>query len=134
MRHLVVQESLKVELPVNPESASRSREALAEFRGRLDREAFVDLRLIISELVADAVRAAQEPENPIALEVELRDGHIQVDVRDGAEAYELGSRRPELGERGWGVQFARILAQHWGSRHEGDRGRVWAQMPLAGAA
>jgi anti-sigma regulatory factor (Ser/Thr protein kinase) len=134
MRRYVMQESLKVELPMKPESASWSREALAEFRGRLDRDAFMDLRLIVSELVADAIRSAQEPANPIVLEVELRDGHIQVDVRDGAAAYELGSRRPELGERGWGVQFARILAQHWGSRQEGDRGCVWAQMPLAGAA
>jgi anti-sigma regulatory factor (Ser/Thr protein kinase) len=134
MRRYVMQESLKVELPVKPESAGWSREALAEFRDRLDGDAFIDLRLIVSELVADAVRTAQEPEDPIVVQVELRDGHIQVDVRDGAAAYELGSRRPELGERGWGVQFARILAQHWGSRQEGDRGCVWAQMPLAGAA
>ena len=127
-------ESLKVELPAKAQSAGWSREAVAEFRDRLDRDAFIDLRLIVSELIADAVRSAKEPKNPIVLRVELRDGHIHVDVCDGAETYEPGPMPPELGERGWGVEFARIFAQHWGSRPEGDRGCVWAQMPLAGAA
>jgi hypothetical protein len=108
--YVPVQESLKLELPMRPTSAGWSREALTEFRDWLDREAFIDLRLIVSELVADAVRTGQEADGPIVLRAELRDGHIYVDVRDGAAAYELESR------------------------HEDTGACIWVQMPLAGAA
>jgi anti-sigma regulatory factor (Ser/Thr protein kinase) len=126
-----MQESLSVELPVEARSAAWAREALAEFRGRLDGDAFIDLQLIVSELVADAVRSDEESSEPIVLRIELRERHIHVTVREGARAYEPVSRRPQLGERGWGLHLAGVLAERWGSRHRADRGYVWLQMPLA---
>jgi anti-sigma regulatory factor (Ser/Thr protein kinase) len=129
-----MQEYLTVELPPKPESAGWSREALREFRDRLESDAFIDLQLVVSELVADAVRSEEKGSRPIILRFELDDRHLRIEVRDGAAAYELRPRRPELGERGWGVYLTRTLAQHWGSLHEDSRGCVWVEMPLAGAA
>ena len=102
-----MQEYLTVELPPKPESAGWSREALREFRDRLEGDAFVDLQLIVSELVADAVRSEEKDSRPITLRIELGDRHLRVEVRDGAAAYELRPRRPEFGERGWGVYLTR---------------------------
>ena len=129
-----MQEFLSVELPVKSESAGWSREALAECRDRLEVDAYIDLQLIVSELVADAVRSEGESAGPIILRIALDDRHVHVEVRDGAAAYELQSRRPELGEHGWGVYLARELGAHWGSWQEGSNGCVWVEMPLAGAA
>ncbi len=98
-----MQEYLTVELPAKPESAGWSREALKEFRDRLESDAFIDLHLIVSELVAGAVRSEETDSRPITLRIELGDRHLRVEVRDGAAAYELRPRRPELGERSWGV-------------------------------
>jgi anti-sigma regulatory factor (Ser/Thr protein kinase) len=125
-----MQERLTVEMPVKPESAGWSREALAEFRDRLGSEAFIDLQLVVSELVADAVRTDETNSDPIVLQIELDDECVRVAVSEGAAAYELRSRRPDFGQRGWGVYLARILGQRWGSSHEGTRGCVWVQVPL----
>jgi len=127
-----MQEYLTVELPAKPESAGWSREALREFRDRLEGDAFIDLQLIVSELVADALRSEEKDSRPITLRIALGDRHLRAEVRDGAAAYELRPRRPEVGERGWGVYLTRTLAERWGSLHEDSRGSVWIEMPLAG--
>jgi anti-sigma regulatory factor (Ser/Thr protein kinase) len=90
-------DSLSITLPVKPESAGWAREALAEFRDHLELGAFTDLRLIVSELVADAVRAESEGSDSIDIRVEVRDRDIQVVVIDGEAAYRLPPRRPALG-------------------------------------
>jgi anti-sigma regulatory factor (Ser/Thr protein kinase) len=129
-----MQEYLTVELPAKPESARWSREALREFRDRLEGDAFIDLQLLVSELVADAVRSEEKDSRQITLRIELGDRHLRVEVRDGAAAYELRPRRPELGEWGWGVYLTRTLARHWGSLHGDSHGSVWVEIPLAGSA
>jgi anti-sigma regulatory factor (Ser/Thr protein kinase) len=125
-------QALSVELPLGPDSPGWARQALAEFRGYVSEEAFIDLQLVVSELVADAVLGASEA-SEIKLRIEIQEGRIHVLVREGAQAYKHRSRRPELGEAGWGMYLTRILARRWGTHHEGERGCVWVQMPLAAA-
>ena len=130
----IMSDSLFIELPIRPESARWAREALAEFRDHLDEASFIDLQLMVSELVSDAVRAeAEDEQHEIAIRIEARDELIHVEVREGEIAYRLRSRRPEPGERGFGLYLIRILADRWGTRHEGERGCVWLQMPMAAA-
>jgi anti-sigma regulatory factor (Ser/Thr protein kinase) len=126
-------DSLSIELPIKPENAAWAREAVGEFRDHLDESSFIDLQLMVSELVADAVRAEAGKEQEIAIRIEARDRQIHVEVQEGAIAYRLRSRRPEPGEAGWGMYLIGMLADRWGTRHEGNRGCVWLQMRLAGA-
>jgi len=126
-------ESLSIELPIRPESARWAREAVGEFRDHLDEPSLLDLQLMVSELVSDAVRAEAEDEHEIAIRIEARDELIHVEVREGEIAYRLRSRRPEPGERGFGLYLIRILADRWGTSHQGERGCVWLQMPMAAA-
>jgi anti-sigma regulatory factor (Ser/Thr protein kinase) len=124
-------DTLTIELPTRPESARWAREALGEFRGHLDESSFIDLQLMVSELVSDAIRAEAEDEREIAIRIETRGRRIHVEVREGEIAYRLRSRRPEPGDRGFGLYLTRVLADRWGTHHQNDRGCVWLQMPLA---
>jgi len=124
-------DTLSIELPIRPESAGWAREALGEFRDQLDESSFIDLQLMVSELVSDVVHAEAEAEDEISIRIEARDRRIHVEVREGAIAYKLRSRRPALGDAGWGLYLTRVLADQWGTRHQGGRGCVWLQMPLA---
>ena len=124
-------DSLSIELPIRPESARWAREAVTEFRNHLDESSLLDLQLMVSELVSDAVRAEAEEEHEIAIRIEARDRRIHVEVREGEIAYRLRSRRPEPGDRGFGLYLTRILADRWGTSHQGERGCVWLQMPMA---
>ena len=120
-----------MELPVRPESASRAREAVTEFRGQLDGSTYNDLRLVVSELVADAVRDEADGTEAVRVGIEVRDRRIRASVIEGAVAYELKSRRPQLGERGWGIHLARALGQRWGRAHDAERGSIWVEMDLS---
>ena len=124
-------DTLSIELPIRPESAGWAREAVGEFRDHLDEASFIDLRLMVSELVSDAVRAEAGSEREIAIRIEARDRCIHVELQEGTLAYRLRSRRPEPGEAGWGMYITGVLADRWGIRHDNDRGCVWLQTRLA---
>jgi hypothetical protein len=117
----MIQEALSMELPVRPESARRAREAVTEFRGQLDGSTYNDLRLVVSELVADVVRDEADGTEAVRVGIEVRDRRIRASVK---------SRRPQLGERGWGIHLARALGQRWG-RHDAERGSIWVEMDLS---
>ena len=123
-------DTLSIELPIRPESAGRAREAVGEFRDYLDESSFIDLQLMVSELVSDAVLTEAGHEREIAIRIEARDRWIHVEVQEGAIAYRLRSRRPEPGEAGWGIYLTGVLADRWGIRHDNDRGCVWLQTRL----
>jgi hypothetical protein len=124
-------DTLSIQMPVKPESAAWAREALGEFHEKLDRSSFIDLQLMVSELVADAIHAEPGDEHEIAVRVDVRDRRIHVEVEEGAIAYRLRSRRPEPGEPGWGTYLIGVLADRWGIHHQGERGYVWLEMGLA---
>ena len=127
----MTEEALSIELPVRPESARRAREAVTEFRGRLEESTYNDLRLVVSELVADVARTEADGSHEVSLRIELRDRWIRASATEGAVAYEPQSRRPRLGEPGWGIHLARVLGQRWGSRHDAEHGSIWLEMELS---
>ena len=95
-------DALSIELPIRPESAGWAREAVGEFRDHLDESSFIDLQLMVSELVADAVRAEAGKEQKIAIRIEARDRHIHVELQEGALRLSAsltpsGARRARLG-------------------------------------
>ena len=123
-------EALSIELPVRPESARKAREAVTEFRDQLDAPTHNDLRLVVSELVADVVRGEADGTHQIGLRIELRDRRIRASVIDGPLAFRMQSRRPALDEPGWGIHLTRALGRRWGSAHDAERGSVWVEMEL----
>jgi anti-sigma regulatory factor (Ser/Thr protein kinase) len=121
--------TIEVELPVDPESSRRARECLEPLRSTLDQAVFVDLRLIVSELVAEAVGHA-ETDN-VALSCELRDDHVWVTLAEGADGFRLSPHPAEPGARGWSIYLVQRLTRRWGIRREkANTSRVWFEMPL----
>jgi anti-sigma regulatory factor (Ser/Thr protein kinase) len=130
-----VSEALSVELPLEPESARRAREQLERFRRYLDEMSYEDLRLLVHELVVEALNAEPDPRaGTIELQAEVRDERIRVEMSQGEAAYRLPSRRPEPGELGFGLHLLRRLAHRWGIGRDPNRARVWLEMPLSPAA
>jgi anti-sigma regulatory factor (Ser/Thr protein kinase) len=122
-------DTVAIELPPEPESARRAREQLDCFRDSLDDTSFIDLRLLVDELVVEALNAhADTATTPIEMRAELEPDRIRVAVAEGGGAYRLPSRRPEPGEAGFGLHLVQRLSDRWGMRRERDRATVWLEM------
>src|SRR5215211_2960462 len=112
-----MRQAVSAELPLEPESARRARDQLERFRGFLDEMSFGDLRLLVHELVVEALSAEADPRGKtIELQAEVRGDRIRVQMAQGEAAYRLPSRRPEPGDPGFGLHLVRRLADRWGVR------------------
>jgi anti-sigma regulatory factor (Ser/Thr protein kinase) len=118
-----------VDLPLQPGSARRAREVLEPFRKALDETTFFDLRLLVSELMVEALHGVSEAHDQgVELRAELRDGRVRVEVADGGEAFRMPARRPEPGEVGWALYLVARLSHRWGLRRGPERSLVWLEV------
>ena len=123
-------EAVAIDLPLEPLSARRAREQLEPFRTALDEISFFDLRLLVSELVIEALNAESEAQGArIEVRVELRDDRVHAEISDGGAAYRLHPGHPEPGEPGWSLYLVRQLSSRWGVRREPNRSTVWLEVP-----
>src|SRR6266540_934282 len=119
-------DAVAIDLPLEPASGRRAREQLEPFREALDEITFFDLRLLVSELIVEALNAESETHNArVELRAELRDGRVRVEVAESGGAFRLPSRRPEPGEAGWGLYLVGRLSSRWGLRRGPERSSVW---------
>jgi len=123
-------QAVAIQLPLEPESARRAREQLKPFRGSVDEAMFIDLRLLVNELVVEALHSAGEgaDSDRIQLNAELDDGRVELMVGEGRGAYRLPSRRPAPGDPGFGLHLVQRLSDRWGIRREGNRAIVWLEL------
>lgn len=122
-------ERVAIDLPPEPGSARRAREQLQTFRGSLDETCFIDLCLLVDELVVEALRGDGEVRaGPIELQAEHDGDRVRVVMAEGGGAYRLPSRRPEPGEPGFGLHLVQRLSDRWGMRRDQDRATVWLEM------
>ena len=97
-------------------------------REDVDPGVFENARLLLSELVANAVEhVAQEGE--LEVRVALGDGVLRVEVLDPGPGFVPPPRAPDS-DRGWGLHFTDRLASRWAADHAG-RARVWFELPLS---
>jgi hypothetical protein len=121
-------DAVAVDLALEPGSARRAREQLEPFRRSLDEISFADLRLLVSELVVEALRAKPDARvGNIELRAGLHDDRVRVEV--SSAAYRLPSRRPKPGDVGWGLYLMERLSGRWGFRREPDKATVWLDIP-----
>jgi two-component sensor histidine kinase len=124
-----------IDLPPEPESARRARKQLEGFRPLLDDVSFVDLCLLVDELVVEALRAPDGGAvGPIELRVERDGDRVRVAIANGVGAYRLPSRRPEPGDPGFGLHLVQKLSHRWGMRRDRGRATVWLEMVRRPAA
>ncbi len=121
-------ENVAIDLPLEPESAARARRELKPFRSSLDETSFVDLCLLVDELVVEALTADGGSSGSIELRAEGDGERVRVAVREGGDAYRLPSRRPEPGDAGFGLHLVQRLSDRWGMRREPERATVWLEI------
>src|SRR3954447_2515548 len=119
-----------IALPLEPESARRAREQLKSFRSKVDESTFIDLCLLVDELVVEALHGSSDGKAPydIRLRAQLDHDRVHVAMEEGGGAYHLPSRRPEPGDPGFGLHLVQRLSDRWGMRRERDKATVWLEM------
>lgn len=110
---------LSLDLPARPEAAGAARKALASLNGslKLVSEARLrDAQLLVSELVANAVRHGGPAATPVALRVHAAPQVMRVEVADHGPGFEPARlRTPQRSQAGgWGLHIVRSLAHRWG--------------------
>lgn len=126
---------IHLRLPVDAESVGAAHHSVFSIASALDPATLDDVRLLISELVTNAVRHARlAPDDWIDLEVDMGSNRIRVEVRDPGPGFDPAalpaSKRPE--EPGWGLLLLRQVAARWGVERDTVT-CVWFELDLGPA-
>ena len=116
---------MDVQLAPGPGAPRHAREAVAALRDELGARTHDDLRLIVSELVTNAV--VHGPNHPIRVRVELgEDGVVRGEIEDeGSGTVRLRAAGIHAGG-GHGLGIVDALSDSWGVR--GESTRVWFEL------
>jgi anti-sigma regulatory factor (Ser/Thr protein kinase) len=115
----------EVDLARDPDSAAEARRALGEVSDHLSPRRLEDARLLVSELVTNAIRhAGLDDEDVIRLVVVTGDRALRIEVCDPGSGFELSEQaRPS----GWGLYLVRELSDRWGVERDAET-RVWFEL------
>ena len=121
--------TFELELPRGLDSAAVARHALNGLEGRLPADQLGDVRLLVSELVTNAIRHAElDDQGAIRLVVTVAELVVRVEVRDDGRGFEVEEppTNPERSQ-GWGLFLVETLADRWGVE-QGDGALVWFEL------
>jgi anti-sigma regulatory factor (Ser/Thr protein kinase) len=117
---------IDVELPSTSSAPARARGALDQVEGRIAPDRMRDVRLLVSELVTNAVRHAGG--DAVRLVITLRGTSLRIEVHDPGRGFVLKPPPDDpLRASGWGLVLVEELADRWGIDHD-PRTRVWFEM------
>jgi anti-sigma regulatory factor (Ser/Thr protein kinase) len=123
-----------VHLPPEATAPGRARRALDPLEERFDRDTVHSLRLLISELVTNAVRHGHlGSDDPIELRVTLGGERVRVEVEDAGWGFQgtepARDERPDDWPGGWGLGIVDAVADCWGVDRVGHT-TVWFELPV----
>jgi anti-sigma regulatory factor (Ser/Thr protein kinase) len=124
-------------LTPEPHSVPRARERVIELAEPFVADARIaDLRLVISEVITNAVRHGGEGDMVVA--VTPKQGYLCVQVTDTGDGFAPRPRafEPDDDDGGFGLFLVERLTRRWGLTREDDNTRVWFEFdfePLAAA-
>ncbi len=119
---------LHLTLPATPASIAAARRALAPLRADVADPVFRDLRLLVSEVVTNAIRHA-EPRGEVRLVVVPLPGALRVEVHDDGVGFApdpVPTPSPDKGA-GWGLYLVDKLTRRWGAERAPDA-HVWFEL------
>jgi len=126
---------LERRLQVSPEAASQARHVLDGLPRALPDGRMRDVRLLVSELVTNAVRHANLASGDvIELVIELAERTLRVEVHDPGGGFVPTAPSPDPARpSGWGLYLVAELADRWGV-HSDDETLVWFELDRRAAA
>jgi anti-sigma regulatory factor (Ser/Thr protein kinase) len=119
----------EVALARDPDSAAEARRALGEVSDHISPRRLEDARLLVSELVTNAIRhAGLEHDDVIKLVVVSGDRALRIEVCDPGPGFEVSEPEPNPARpSGWGLYLVRELSDRWGVDHS-EQTRVWFEL------
>jgi anti-sigma regulatory factor (Ser/Thr protein kinase) len=125
-----VDENLSLRLPGGPDAAAHARRELSRLRTDLDPPLAETLRLLVTELVSNAVRHAAA--ETVSLKVLVGRSAVFTEVKDAGPGFDPAETGvPRADHTGWGLFLVERLADHWGVAHERTATRVWFELRRA---
>ena len=118
-----------MDLASDPASIRTARRALAPFEADLEPVTFLNLRLLVSELVTNAIRhVPADRAGTIHLEVLRTDAYVRVVVEDQGDGF-LPTPNADVEDRvsGWGLNILAKVVSRWGVEND-DGARVWFEI------
>jgi len=124
-----VASELSVRFDRGPSAASAARNALLALDQRVDGRVLDDIRLLVSELVTNAVRHADGPNGgEVALDVKIESSRVRVEVADPGGGFDPQPRDDDMGRPGgWGLYLVDRIADRWGVIRN-RMNRVWFEI------
>jgi len=121
--------SLTRRFPCHPSSVGAARRAVDELGAWLGPTLLADLRLLVSELMANSVEhGPQRDGRTIWLEVSISTARVRAEVQDGGRGFTpVASRPPVDAPSGRGLFLVDQLAACWGMTSE-DGTSVWFEL------
>lgn len=120
-----------IALPRHLDSAAEARHAVDDLAEQLGEDRLGDVRLLVSELVTNALRHADlAPEDSITLTVRVGDV-VRVEVADPGPGFEFDGRADDPGTvDGWGLYLVATLADRWAVERDdaGTANVVWFEL------
>ena len=122
-------------LPASPEAASVARHALDDLGDAVPDARLRDVRLLVSEVVTNAVRHANlAAGDAIELVVELKRRTLRVEVHDPGGGFVPSAPAPDpTRPSGWGLYLVAELADRWGVDSD-EETLVWFELDRRAAA
>jgi serine/threonine-protein kinase RsbW len=122
-------------LPASPEAASVARHALDDLGDAVPDARLRDVRLLVSEVVTNAVRHANlAAGDAIELVVELKRRTLRVEVHDPGGGFVPSAPSPDpTRPSGWGLYLVAELADRWGVDSD-ETTLVWFEFDREAAA
>jgi len=121
-------EPLHLTLPATPASIATARRALTPLREDVGDPVFRDLRLLVSEVVTNAIRHAEHRGEVLLVVVPL-DGVVRVEVHDGGIGFLPEAEPTPAADKaaGWGLYLVDKLTRRWGAERAPDA-HVWFEL------
>lgn len=121
--------AIKFELEAGPAAAHEARAAVGALEGRADAGVLDDVRLLLSEVVTNAVRHSGSA--TIELLVAVSQRVVRAEVTDDGRGFAPAPRTaPWTQAGGWGLHLVDRLASRWGVDRS-PRVRVWFEIDTA---
>jgi anti-sigma regulatory factor (Ser/Thr protein kinase) len=117
---------LSLQIAGGPDAPSQARTALRRFHPDLPTELMQVVALLVSELVANAVKHAAA--ELVKIRFQIIPEQVRVEVADEGLGFSPGPVTPHPGAvGGWGLHLVDELSSRWGVM-EGEGARVWFEI------
>ena len=125
--------TVRLRLPVDdPRSVGTARQALDGLTQYVTRDVVNDVRLLVSELVTNALRHADRAGTWVLFSAAVAGGVVRVEVCDAGSGFDATAPAVPTADQssGWGLYLVDRIADRWGLDRGEGRFCVWFEIAL----